>query len=186
MQSISPSGDVKERSPPVFSVSLKKLCWIRKRAPRSSESSRCNASYVYSERRATRCLWILNMHRRGMHGSVNVCRLPFFLNNPLGTPTSCSVEIIMSGVWPPLKVFEFLCEMVFLLWCMYESKMHSGLWLCEPFVSVSCFWFACLRVALRVWKRQHKSAFALLPKNWGWTALLINFANTLARERERK
>lgn len=31
------------------------------------------------------CLWILPMHHWGMQGSVNVCRLPFFLNNPFGT-----------------------------------------------------------------------------------------------------
>lgn len=99
---------------------------IRKHAPKSSESSRYNASYVYNEGRATRCLWILNMHRWGMHGSVNVCRLPLFLNNPLGTPTSCSVEIIMGSVRPPLKVFEFLCEMVFCFEVCVRAKCIQG------------------------------------------------------------
>lgn len=28
------------------------------------------------------CLWILTIHHQGMQGSVNVCRLPFYLNNP--------------------------------------------------------------------------------------------------------
>ena len=89
------------------------------------------------------CLWIFTMHHWGMQGSVNVCRLPFFLNNPFGT--SSHVELRSKwAVCDPRSVFLNVVEYFFVWIFCFDVYLRAKCIKCWDYVSVLSALFCLL------------------------------------------
>lgn len=99
------------------------------------------------------CLWILTIHHWGMQSSVNVCRLPFFLNNPFRTSSHVQLKSKLCSV----RLTCWCLGNLHVKWCLFGCTLKgknefSGedYWgLCQFSVRLSLFailsWFATVQ-----------------------------------------